>query len=210
MSNYFVTSAGRQIEVQSVPMLLLEDVRLKAMQTVQVPPIPTYQVELADGTFVPYAHDEKSIADDKTSEAERQAWKAYKEALAHQSTVSANKVMELFLAKGVILSEELSAVGEWAELQQYFGIELPTHPIPLKIHYLKTEVLTNPNDINGLISKIMESSGIDPNLLAAARASFRSDVWQEGNSVGGAGGIHQPALEGKVENQQEVPGTGSS
>lgn len=210
MSNYFTTSAGRKIEIQSVPMLLLEDVRLKAMETVQVPPIPTYTVELADGSTVPYAHDEKSIADEKTSEDERQAWKAYKEALQRQSTVSANKVMELFLAKGVILSEDLSLEGEWAELQRYFGIELPVHPIALKIHYLKTEVLTSPDDIGGLISKVMEGSGIDPNLLAAARASFRSNLRQEGDTTAGIGGGSQPEREGEVENQQEVPGAGSS
>lgn len=210
MSNYFTTSTGRKIEIQSVPMLLLEDVRLKAMETVQVPPIPTYMVELADGSTVPYAHDEKSITDEKTSEEERQAWKAYKEALQRQSTVSANKVMELFLAKGVILSEDLSPEGEWAELQRYFGIELPVHPIALKIHYLKTEVLTSPDDIGGLISKVMEGSGIDPNLLAAARASFRGNLRQEGDTAAGTGGDSQPEREGEVENQQKIPGAGSS
>lgn len=207
MEKFFITANGQKLAIQAVPMLLLEDVRTKAMATVPVPPVPTYKVELDDGHFVDYAHDEKSIADEKTTPEEREAWKLYHDALARQQTVSANKVMELFLAKGVIL-DEIDPNGEWAELQKFFGVEIPTNPILLKIHYLKTELLASPEDINGLISKVMEASGIDPALLHAARSSFRGRLWKGKNATSGANGTGD--AEDTVDDQSQVSGVGDS
>lgn len=188
MEKYFTTASGNKVEVLAVPMLLLEDVRTKAMATVQVPPVPTYKVELDEGKFVDYVHDEKSIADDKTTPEEREQWRLYREALARQQVVSANKVMELFIAKGVKLEQPIDPNGEWAELQRFFGVEIPTNPIQLKIHYIKTEILSSPDDINGVIAKVMEASGIDPALLSAARSSFRGYLRQRQNATSGTDG----------------------
>ena len=56
-SKTFTTAAGREIGIQPVPPLLIEEVRLRAQQTVEVPPKPTYQVELPDGSMMTYEHD---------------------------------------------------------------------------------------------------------------------------------------------------------
>lgn len=200
----FVTSSGLTIDLEPVPPLLIEDVRLKAMKTVEVPPVVIYKVELPDGTFLDYEHDEKSIVDDQTTEAERIQWKARKDALQRQQAVAATKVMELFLAKGTIIDQTVIEGGTWRELQEYFGVEIPTNPIAAKIHYLRTEVLTTPDDINELIGAIMAVSGIDPGILEAARNSFRNRLREEqtaiariagGESSNGEGEmVHEPAL----------------
>lgn len=200
----FVTSSGLTIDLEPVPPLLIEDVRLKAMKTVEVPPVVIYKVELPDGTFLDYEHDEKSIVDDQTTEAERIQWKARKDALQRQQAVAATKVMELFLAKGTIIDKTVIEGGTWRELQEYFGVEIPTNPIAAKIHYLRTEVLTTPDDINELIGAIMAVSGIDPGILEAARNSFRNRLREEqtaiariagGESSNGEGEmVHEPAL----------------
>jgi hypothetical protein len=133
--------------------MLIEEVRLRAQQSVEVPPIPTYEVELPDGSMMTYEHDAESI----TTDAEKAAWAKYQAALTRQSQVAATKVMELFLAKGA----QIEVAGDWQILQEYFGIKLPENPIALKIHYLRTELLTTTDDINGLMGAIMEASGID-------------------------------------------------
>lgn len=205
MSNRtYTTSSGLILNIEPVPPLLIEDVRLKAMRLVEVPPPVTYKVELPDGTVLEYEHDEKSIVDDQTSDAERLRWKARKEALRRQESVAATKVIELFLAKGTVVDKEVVDKGSWRELQEYFGLDIPTGSIPAKIHYLRTEVLTSPDEINDLLSAIMSASGIDQGILEAARNSFRNRLREgqealirahRGESPGGEGEVvHEPTL----------------
>ncbi len=188
-SKTFTTAAGREIGIQPVPPLLIEEVRLRAQQTVEVPPKPTYQVELPDGSMMTYEHDEQSV----TTEEEKAAWKVYQAALTRQSQVAATKVMELFMAKGTTVD----VAGEWRELQEYFEIKLPDNPIALKIHFLRTELLTTTDDINNLMASIMEASGIDRTVLEAAQNSFRRNLRQEQNAISGTGGEVQPAEAGR-------------
>lgn len=185
----FTTAAGREIGIQAVPPLLIEEVRLRAQQSVTVPPKPTYEVELPDGSMMTYEHDEKSI----TTDEEKAAWATYQAALTRQAAASATKVMELFMAKGTVVD----ITGEWQELQQYFEIKLPDNPIALKIHYLRTELLTTTDDINNLMGAIMEASGIDRTILEAAQNSFRRNLRQEQDAAGGTGGAVQSTQPGR-------------
>lgn len=180
MNKKFTTAAGREIGIQAVPPLLIEEVRLRAQQTVEVPPKPTYEVELPDGSKMTYEHDEQSV----TTEAEKAAWAKYQAALTRQSQVAATKVMELFMAKGTTVD----VTGEWRELQEYFEIKLPDNPIALKIHFLRTELLTTADDINNLMASIMEASGIDRTVLEAAQNSFRRNIRKEQDAISGTGG----------------------
>ena len=190
MSKVFTTAAGREIGIQPVPPLLIEEVRLRAQQTVEVPPKPTYQVEPPAGSKMTYEHDEQSV----TTAEEKAAWSKYQAALTRQSQVAATKVMELFMAKGTAIEMN---VGEWRELQEYFGVQVPDNPIAAKIHFLRTELLTTTDDINNLMASIMEASGIDRTVLEAAQNSFRRNLRQEQNATGGVGGEVQPAEAGR-------------
>ncbi len=185
----FTTAAGREIGIQPVPPLLIEEVRLRAQQTVEVPPKPTYEVELPDGSMMTYEHDEQSV----TTAEEKAAWKVYQAALSRQAAAAATKVMELFMAKGTTVD----VTGEWRELQEYFEIKLPDNPIALKIHFLRTELLTTTDDINNLMTSIMEASGIDRTVLEAAQNSFRRNLRQESNAPSGTSGEVQPAEAGR-------------
>lgn len=201
----YTTSSGMVIELEPVPPLLLEDVRLKAMSTVEVPPIPTYKVELPDGSFADYEHDAKSIEDSLTPPQDKETWTKRQEALRTQQNIAANRVMDLFLAKGTRIDEVLLNEGEWRSLQEYFGIEIPTHPIAAKIHFLKTEALTTPEEINNLITAIMDASGIDKSILEAARNSFRNRLRQEQNTPVTIDGRVSSISEGQVVHEPEIP-----
>lgn len=203
MNRTFTTTAGQVIPVQAVPPMLIEEVRLRAMETVEIPPKPTYEVELPDGSQMTYEHDEQSLETD----AEKAAWATYQAALTRREQVSATKVMELFMAKGTIIEPD----GDWGELQEYFGIELPVNPIARKIHWLRTEVLTTVDDINGLMGAVMEASGIDRTVLEAARNSFRGQLRQEADTPAGTGGDAQPAQPGgQVVHVEPLPRAGDS
>jgi hypothetical protein len=176
----FITSEGKAIGLVAVPPLLIDEVRLRAMEAIPAIPIPTYKVEMPDGTFLDYAHDEGSIAE--SSAEEQAAWKRYRETEAKRAAAASTKVMELFMARGTILPEISE---DWKELQAYFGIKLPDNPIALKIHYLRTELLVTVEDVYGLMAAITEASGIDKTLVEAARNSFRSNLRQEKNTAEG-------------------------
>ena len=137
-----------------------------------------------------YEHDEQTL----TTDEEKAAWKIYQAALTRQSQVAATKVMELFMAKGTTL--EMNA-GEWRELQEYFGVQVPDNPIAAKIHYLRTELLTTTDDINNLMASIMEASGIDRTVLEAAQNSFRRNLRKEQDAASGTGGEIQPTEAGR-------------
>lgn len=183
MSKVFTTSAGVAIGIQPVPPLLIEEVRLAAHKSVEVPPRPTYEVELPDGSKMTYEHDEKSV---QTNE-ERAAWDRYQAALTRQSQTAATKVMDLFMVRGT----SIDMPDGWQEMQEFFGLKLPTNPVALKIHYLRTELLTTTDDINNLMGAILEASGIDRNILQAAQNSFRGQLRQEQNATSGVGGTVQ-------------------
>ena len=97
------------------------------------------------------------------------------------------------MAKGTTVD----VTGEWRELQEYFEIKLPENPIALKIHFLRTELLTTTDDINNLMASIMEASGIDRTVLEAAQNSFRRNLRQESNAISGTSGEVQPAEAGR-------------
>jgi len=201
MTKFFTTAAGVQIEIVPVPPLLIEAVRLQAMEEVEVPLIPTYEVELADGTKLPYEHDKGSITDPNTTDAERRAWAEYQAALADQQKHSSTKMMDLFMVRGTIIDEEVINSGQWKVMQKYFKVKLPEDPFDLKIHYLRTELLTTTDDIYGLMSAIMELSGIDKNILKAAKNSFRGNLRTEQDATTGVGGEEQPKQEGEMAHQ---------
>lgn len=204
----FTTSAGKVLQIQPVPPLLVEEVRLRAQETVEVPPVPTYEVVLEDGTVLHYEHDQKSILDSLTKEEDRKLWDQRQIALRKQAAVASSKLMDLFFARGVVLEpEELE--GPWREFQEFLGIDLPTNPFALKLHYIKTEILNNVDDLYGAMSAIMGASGIDPKILEAAKRSFPSNLRLQANSAGGTGGPLPAAGTGQVEDQLQIPRDGA-
>lgn len=172
MSKFFTTSAGVQIGVQPVPPLLVEKVRKAAADSVEVPPPPTYMVELGDGTQVPAEHDATTL---ETAE-DKAAWSAYEKATKERESVAGTKTMELFLIKGTTI---VPPDDDWAEEQAYFGVVVPSDPAGRKLHYIQTELLNTVDDIQGLMAAIVDASGIDPEVVTAAKATFRDQLRQE-------------------------------
>lgn len=207
MNKTFTTATGRVVEIQPIPPLLIDAVKLRAMQEIEVPPIPTYAVELPDGTILNYAHDAKSIEDPLTAEFEKQAWKVYTEALRHQASHASSKVLELFMIKGVVLSMDDVNSGEWRSIQEYFGVEIPTDPIAVRSHYVKTEILSSADDIQNLMKTLLEASGIDPLILEAAQNSFRNNLRKQEEALERASGSVQPKREGEVVHQLQIQGS---
>lgn len=194
------TPQGQEIKVVPVAMLLIEEVRLAGQKTVEVPPIPTYPVELPDGTILTYEHDEKSI---ETPE-EKEAWSKYQAALQKQTQTASLKVMDLLFAKGVELDDDLLLHGEWREDQEFLGVKIPTHKLSLKLHYLRTEVLTSPSAITEGLAEIMEASGIDKSLVQAARNTFQRNMEQKEDTIGSDSVTIPDTSQGEMVHEPEI------
>lgn len=179
MSKVFVNSVGREIKLAPVPQMLVEKVRDAAMRSVDVPPAPTYEVQIGDGEgTATYYHDATSV---QTPE-EKAAWDAYQAALARQNQAAATRVMNFYYTRGI--AEEMD--GGWEAEQRYFGVEIPEDPIERKLHWIQTELLVSPVDFQEAIVAIMEASGVDEEATRAARSSFRSNARGEADTAGRA------------------------
>lgn len=182
------------IKIVPVPMLLIEQVRIAAQSGVVIPPIPTYTAELADGSKVLYEHDAKSLE----TEEEKALWAARENALRQQEQVASLQVLDLLLARGLQVDEKILTEGRWRSLQTRFHVALPKDLIDLQIHYIRTEIVIVPSDINDLMTMIMEASGIDGNLLQAAKNTFSDKLRAKEDSITRASGYVPSPPEGEM------------
>jgi len=196
-NKFFTTSAGVQIGVQPVPPLLVEKVRAAAAASVEVPPIPTYMVVIGENTEVPAEHDATTLETDE----DKAAWTRYEKALKQRESVSGTKTMELFLIKGTTIEPPND---DWAAEQAYFGVTVPEDPAGRKLHYIQTELLNTTDDISGLMSAIVAASGIDPEVITAAKATFRGDVRPAEHAAGGTDRAAQAESAGAMVHESAV------
>ena len=111
------------------------------------------------------------------------------------------------MIKGVVLSMDDVNSGEWRSIQEYFGVEIPTDPIAVRSHYVKTEILSSADDIQNLMKTLLEASGIDPLILEAAQNSFRNNLRKQEEALERASGSVQPKREGEVVHQLQIQGS---
>ena len=138
---------------------------------------PTYTINTDDGASETHEHDEATIAQDPEA---KQAWDAWQAQEAQIDAFANEKIMRFILLRGV--SFEMPEADDWIEMQQYFGIDVPEPGLDRRFHYIQTEIIGSVTDLTGLMSKIMEISGVDEETVAAAQATFRDTVGEQGRA----------------------------
>jgi len=193
MAKTFTTRSGHIIDIMPIPQLQaakVQQANQKKAQELYPATAPTYTVPLMGGGVQTFQHDDESA---QTPE-EKAAMAEYKANLAKQATFLSERMLKFYFVKGTKI--KLPEDNGWAELEEAFGVEVPSEPLERLFHYIMNELLVDAEDIGGLTNAIMEETGVDKETLDAARASFRGVVGKETNAVGPTDRGQQPAEPG--------------
>jgi len=183
----FETVTGDILELNPLPPLqiqLVRDAARKEAAKLYGEPLdkPTYTLETADGATETHEHDETTIVGDE--EATR-AWRAWQKQTENFDAFANERIMKFILLRGI--SFQMPENDDWVDMQAFFGVEVPTDPLERKFHYIQTEIIGSVTDLTGLMSRIMEISGVDEEMIAAAQATFRNTLEEQGRpDTGGA------------------------
>jgi hypothetical protein len=166
----FETYTGRTIKICPVSPFLIEKLR-GALDDIPDPPTYKAEVGIGDGEveFQEFPHDEKT---EKTPE-QQEEWDAYLAQVEEQQSERTLKMFSALAIKGVVGAEPTN---EWKEEMKFLDVDLPENPAALRNFYIQTELLTHATDIIGLVSAIMEVSGVSKEAVESLRRSFRDEM----------------------------------
>jgi len=116
---------------------------------------PTYTAELGGGPGIVKWEEEHEYTKDNIiegSEEDQAAWKNHERLEKMLSAKIWAKTAEVYLLRGVL--EDLPENDEWIEEQIEDGLQVPESPRERKIHWIKTELLTDSSEMLDLIAAI--------------------------------------------------------
>jgi len=176
----FVTSTGFEIELLPIPPFEIQAVADALKERHPVPPIPTYEVETVGGGKELHQHTEDTLI----TPEDKARWKEYADKKKTTET-AINLAMNDYLFMAGTRYEITDSEGAWIKLQKRFGIAIPDEHYDLKLHYLKTRLLSA-DDINELLPRLMSKTGVDSKMVETAKNSFRRAVRRQGRQDNGS------------------------
>ena len=160
------TQNGTALEIQPVSQMLIERLRAKATLEFNeehgAPTPPTYETSVGEVI----SHDEKSIQDENTPAAEKEAWIAYLEKRNAQIIYIQDRLAAAFLWLGVITEPQDD---EWTKPLESLGVDIPDDTKERKMLWLDTVALVNQDERWKLVLRIRSLS--DPVEVEAAAAA---------------------------------------
>lgn len=168
------TSKGVALDLIGISPLLIA----KLQNAGELPEVPKRKVSLdfaMDGEEGENDFQEEELSeDDLQDEDERKRWDAY---VAKRDAVLTKRnegFLKAIFAKGV--SVDMTRLEDWKMDMEYFELEVPDHPLALKVEYIQTEAIGNTEDMVEVITGVLGESGIPEEDLAEIRASFRDSI----------------------------------
>lgn len=165
-----ITSKGIALQIVGISPLLIA--KLQSVGT--LPTVPTRKVPLDFGEGDEAFQEEPIKEDEIQNDEEQAAWDAYKAARDVVLAKRNNGFMKAVFAKGV--NVDLSRIEEWKRDMEYFDIDIPTHPLDLKVEFIQTEAIGNTDDMVDIITGVLGESGLPEEELANVRTMFRNSV----------------------------------
>lgn len=195
---FYRTSTGVGLTLIGVsPMLIAK------LQTIGVEPqVPTRKMVIEFDTpegEEPYTQEEPLSQDDLQDEEERVRWASYVKQTEALATLRNDAFVKAIFAKGVKV--DLSRLDVWKEEMEYFGLEIPTHPLDLKVQYIQTEAMGNAQDMVEIITGVLSQSGVQEEDLKSVKSMFQNSVRR--NTTG-----ETIDAEGQVAVEPDVYGDG--
>lgn len=156
---------GLKVKLLPVQPMLVN----KVMTSVEIPKRPTYETKSVSGRVQNLPMDEKAAKETPGGET---LWLYYQEETERALTEQNNRVVNAILVMGTEF--EVPEDG-WDTIQELMGLDVPKIPALRRAHFLMT-VITDPTELNELMSKIMRLTGVSEEVLAQAEGTFQRSV----------------------------------
>jgi len=172
--NELTTTMGITLKLHGLPSLLVQKVKA----TVPEPELPTYTVTTVAGVVETHTFNNLDMEADPELETEenKKLWQDYVINMAAARSKSNDKLMKLLFMKGVEV--EMPADNSWMEIQSWLGVEIPdtANKLDFKYHYIITECIGSPEEIQTIMERVMRLSGLSEETLQKAQSMFRGEV----------------------------------
>ena len=118
--------------------------------------------------------------------ADKEVWAKYQLAYENAEEELTAKMLNAILIEGVFV-EEITSAERWIKRQQLMGIPVSDDEEERLLHYKQSEIARSSSDIEFIMDKVMELTGVNPEDLALARSSFQDPVEPEPQAGEGEG-----------------------
>lgn len=171
---WYISDRGQRVRINGVSPWLIEKqgeaLRAEwAEKERPAPDPPTYTMEIAGGGTETRPHDATTLRTDE----DRAAWAAYLDRHQKFEAELYERTMRLLFVRGVKIPVELANDGDWIEEQLFLGIRVPENRLERRLWYVKTEIISSPQEAVRLMSEIGALSGISREALRAAEDTFQ-------------------------------------
>lgn len=167
----FTTSKGIVLEI--VPITFLLD----ALHASHRPPEkPKYNAKTAGGVeeWIEITEQDLTEHPDQFTPEQHAEYNRYRIDLALYHRKLNEDETKLILSRGV--NVELPTDDKWVKRQKKLGIDVPSDPDDLKIHYITTECFGSTDDMKLLALDVWRESEVSEEVIASVEALFRHSL----------------------------------
>lgn len=170
----YETSSGVVVTLKAMPPLLVT----RMASEVGFPDKPTYEITTAAGDVEIHEHevDEAKGITTLESDEDKKAWDDYVKETEEAENRLTMMTLKAVLLEGVLIEPDDEQITRWASKQKIIGLTVPEDSEERLMMFKETEVVGNKEDMEFILNKVMELTGVSEEQLEKARASFQDQV----------------------------------
>jgi hypothetical protein len=168
----FTNTRGMSMSLMGLPPYLVQ----MATESIPRPKAPTYKVERADGGTDEFSHSEDTIKDPKTTEEEKIQWETFLSDVKSANSKASEVLLNVIIMEGIKLDVVPEDMAKWEKRMKVLGIPLPDDEMEKEMFYKKEYAFATQEDVEIIMSKVLELTGISREEVELAKSSFPDKV----------------------------------
>jgi hypothetical protein len=171
----FTNSRGITMDLMGLPPYLIQ----MATESIKRPIPPTYTVKRADGGEDEFPHSQETIDDPKTSKKEKEKWSSYLAEMKMADAQASEVLLNVILVEGIKLHTEPDEMVNWEKRMKMMKISIPEDDMEKELVYKKEYAFSTQDDVEILMTKVLELTGVSRSEVDLAKSSFPNKVESE-------------------------------
>ena len=163
----YITSSGKTVLLRGLPPLAIPSLA----EGITFPDIPTYKITTVAGDTEVHEHDETTLATDE----DKAVWAKYLDDQKKANNQLSERMMLCVLIDGIVI-DEIPDKARWISKQRLMKMPVPEDLEEQLLLYKKTAIAASQEDIENIMSIVMELTGVSAEEIALAKRSFPGDV----------------------------------
>lgn len=156
------------LEVKPISPLLQQSIETKYRKENPEPKVPTYVVEAAGGIVETFEHNETTI----DTPEEKLAYKTWKEAHDNWSAGLVQRIVRMFLLRGINLKLTKEQVEELEIETDLLGFTVPNNERERNLFWLETFIVDSQEKLETVMQEVLGQTGVKQEALAEAENLF--------------------------------------